>query len=370
MSYFFLDGYENMETYNPGEQPHDRPYIKLNANESSYPPSPAVTEAISSVEINNMAYYEDPYNTKLRETIGAVYGFPKEQIFVGNGADEVIAFIMMSFFREGFAIASNDVTYDFYRTYAQTFHLDYKKIPVKEDFTTDVDAFVNCGCDVILANPNNPTGKAIPMSDVERIVAKDPKRLVIVDEAYVDFGGESCLPLVDKYPNIIVVQTYSKSRNMAGARIGFGIANKDIIDDMRNVKFCVSPFNLNSLSQAIGIAAIQDEKYYSDCIEKVIESRRYFETELIRMGFSIVPTVTNFVLFKAAPLIPADLMTQKLKEHGILVRYFGFEPRMRDYVRVTIGKQAEMELVVRNMKEILEEFREEKEAAIERRAAS
>ena len=153
MSYFFLDGYESMETYNPGEQPHDRPYIKLNANESSYPPSPAILEALTSVQINSLAYYEDPYNIKLREAIGEIYGFPKEQIFVGNGADEVIAFIMMSFFREGFPIASNDITYDFYRTYAQTFHLKYRKIPVKADFSTDVDALINCGCDVIIANP-------------------------------------------------------------------------------------------------------------------------------------------------------------------------------------------------------------------------
>ena len=218
MSYFFLDGYESMETYQPGEQPHDRPYIKLNANESSYPPSPAVLEALSTVEINSMSHYEDPYNLELRKTIGDIYGFPKEQIFVGNGADEVLSFIMMSFFREGFPIASTDITYDFYRTYATTFHLDYHKIPLKDDFSADVDALVDCGCDVVLANPNNPTGRTMPMSDIERIVAKDPKRLVIVDEAYVDYGGETCLPLVDKYPNIIVVRTFSKSRNMAGDR--------------------------------------------------------------------------------------------------------------------------------------------------------
>lgn len=369
MSYFFLDGYESMETYNPGEQPHDRPYIKLNANESSYPPSPAILEALTSVQINSLAYYEDPYNIKLREAIGEIYGFPKEQIFVGNGADEVIAFIMMSFFREGFPIASNDITYDFYRTYAQTFHLKYRKIPVKADFSTDVDALVNCGCDVIIANPNNPTGKAISCADVERIVKENEKRLVIVDEAYVDFGGETALSLVDKYPNIIVVRTYSKSRNMAGARIGFCVANQDIIDDMRNVKFCVSPFNLNTLSQVIGIAAIKDTKYYDECIKEVIETRSYFESELLRMGFEIVPTVTNFCFFKASGIIPAELLTERLKEHGILVRYFGFEPRTKDYVRVTIGRRAEMEIVVRNMKAIIEEYQAEK-VSNARRAAS
>lgn len=355
MSYFFLDGYENMETYNPGEQPHDRPYIKLNANESSYPPSPAIIEALSNVELNNLSYYEDPANTRLREAIGRVYGFPKEQVFVGNGADEVISFIMQSFFREGFPIASNDITYDFYRTYATTFHLDYRKIPLKEDFTADVDALVNCGCDVIIANPNNPTGRNMPLSDIEKIVARDEKRLVIVDEAYVDFGGETCLPLVDKYPNIIVVETYSKSRNMAGARIGFGIARQELIDEMRDVKFCTSPFNLNALSQAIGVAAIEDGNYYRGCIENVIATRNYFEHELMNMGFDLVPTSTNFVFFKTTPIIAAERLTEKLREKGVLVRYFGFEPRIRDYVRITIGKQAEMELVAKNIREILRE---------------
>ena len=356
MSYFFLDGYESMETYQPGEQPHDRPYIKLNANESSYPPSPAVLEALSTVEINSMSHYEDPYNLELRKTIGDIYGFPKEQIFVGNGADEVLSFIMMSFFREGFPIASTDITYDFYRTYATTFHLDYHKIPLKDDFSVDVDALVDCGCDVVLANPNNPTGRTMPMSDIERIVAKDPKRLVIVDEAYVDYGGETCLPLVDKYPNIIVVRTFSKSRNMAGGRIGFGISSKDIIDDMRNVKFWVSPFNMSKLSQAVGTAAIKDTAYYDDCIRQIIATRQYFQSELLEMGFQVIPTATNFAFFKATPQIPAELLTQKLKEHGILVRHYGFEPRIKDYVRVTIGTRAEMELVVRNMKAILEEY--------------
>lgn len=359
MSYFFLDGYENMETYNPGEQPHDRPYIKLNANESSYPPSPAITEAITSVQLNSLAYYEDPYNIKLRQAIGDVYGFPIEQIFVGNGADEVIAFIMLSFFREGFAIASNDITYDFYRTYAKTFRLKYKKIPVKADFSADVEAFRDCGCDIIIANPNNPTGRAMPMSDMEKIVAKDPRRLVIVDEAYVDFGGESCLPLVGKYPNIIVVETYSKSRNMAGARIGFGIASRELIDEMRDVKFCMSPFNLNALSQAIGIAAVRDTRYYQGCIDQVVATRDWFADELTDMGFDIVPTVTNFVFFRASDVIPADLLVARLREKGVLVRYYGFEPRIRDYVRITIGTRPEMELVAENIRSIIEEYAKE-----------
>lgn len=196
------------------------------------------------------------------------------------------------------------------------------------------------------------------MSDVERIVAKDPRRLVIIDEAYVDFGGESCLPLVRKYSNLIVVETYSKSRNMAGARIGFGIASKEMIDEMRTVKFCVSPFNLNALSQAIGIAAMKDTRYLDTCVKKVVATRTWFEQQLKEMGMEPTPTVTNFVLVRTSDVIPADLLTRKLRERGVLIRYYGFEPRLWDYVRITIGKQSEMELVADNIRQIIAEYSE------------
>lgn len=355
MSYFFLDGYEDMEVYSPGEQPHDRPYIKLNANESSYPPSPAILAALSQVQINSMSHYEDPYNKQLRKAIGDHYGFSPEQVFVGNGADEVIGFIMMSFFREGFNIASTDVTYDFYRTYAKTFHLNYIQIPLKEDFSVDVDKFVDVDSDVILANPNNPIGKALPVSEIERIVAKDKKRLVIIDEAYIDYGADSCLPLVDKYANLIVVQTFSKSRNMPGARIGFGIANKELIDEMRKVKFCVSPFNLNTLSQTIGIAAVNDTAYLKECTERTISIRRWMQDELMKDGYFVIPTLTNFVFFRVDNM-PASLLASKLKENGILIRHYDDE-RIKDYLRITIGTRAEMELVMKYIREITEDYK-------------
>lgn len=361
MSYFFLDGYLDMECYAPGEQPHDRPYIKLNANEASCPPSPAVLEALSGVKINSMSHYEDPYNYDLRKAIGKVYGFPPEMIYAGNGADECLSFIMMSFFREGFEIASTDITYDFYRTYAKTFHLKYKTIPLKADFSVDVDGLVNCGCDVIIANPNNPTGKAMPVPSIEKIVAKDPKRLVIVDEAYIDYGADTCLPLVRKYPNLIVVQTFSKSRNMPGARIGFAVAQQEMIDEMRRVKFTVSPFNLNTLSQAIGVAAVEDVDYFHECTERTVETRRWFQDELMKDGYEVVPTLTNFAFFRTDP-VPAEYMAAELKKHGILVRHY-MEERIRPYLRVTIGTKAEMQLVLKNMRQIAAEYKSRPEGA-------
>lgn len=201
MSYFMIDEYKNMEPYIPGEMPHDRKYIKLNANESSFPPSPAVLRAMDAARVNSIAHYSDPNCTELREAIGEVYGFGADQIFVGNGADEVLSFAMMTFFRAGMKICFPDITYDFYRTWSKTYRLDYKQFPVDDDLKINADDYVNTDRDVIFANPNNPTGQAIPVSDIERIVRANPKRLVIIDEAYVDYGNESCLPLVK---NIII----------------------------------------------------------------------------------------------------------------------------------------------------------------------
>ena len=227
MSYFFLDEYENMEPYIPGEQPKDRAYIKLNANESSLPPSPKVLEAISQNQINGMAHYSDPH-------------------------------CMLSFFKPGMKVCFPDITYDFYRTYAKTYQLDYEQIPLREDLTICADDYVNTDRDVILANPNNLTRLALPVSEIERIVAKNPKRMVIIDEASVDYGNESCISLVPKYSNLVVVQTFSKSRNLAGARIGFAISSKEIIEDMNKIKFTFNPFNMSSLAIAALTAAVLD----------------------------------------------------------------------------------------------------------------
>lgn len=351
MSYFFLDDYQNMESYIPGEQPRDREYIKLNANESSIPPSPKVLDAISKAQINKMAYYSDPHCTHLRESIGEAYGFPLEQVFVGNGADEVIGFCMMSFFRPGMKICFPDITYDFYRTYAKTYQLDFEQFPLKDDLTLCIDDYVNSDRDVILANPNNPTGKVISIEEIERIVAENPKRMVIIDEAYVDYGSQSCIPLVHRYSNLVVIQTFSKSRNLAGARIGFAISSPDIIADMNKIKFSFNPFNMSTITMAAGVAAILDQDYFKTCIKTILENRTYFEEKLTNMGFEIVKTHTNFT-FTTHPKLDAGKMCRALKKHGILVRHFPVD-RIDNYLRITIGTRKEMSEVISKISEIM-----------------
>ena len=352
MSYFFLDEYEHMESYVPGEMPKDRDYLKLNANESSYPPSPKVLEAMSTAEVKSMAHYSDPHCMELRKAIGDEYGFGPEQVFVGNGADEVLGFCMMSFFKPGMKVCFPDITYDFYRTYATTYRLNFVQFPLKEDFSVDVEDYINTDRDVILANPNNPTGKAISVSDIERIVAKDPKRMVIIDEAYVDFGNESCIRLVPKYNNLVVIQTFSKSRNMPGARIGFAISSADIINDMNKIKFAFNPFNMSSLAIAGGAAAVRDREYFHKCIAEVERVRDAFEAALEDMGFGVVHTTTNFAFFRC-PDVPATKLCKELKKRGILIRHYG-EVRLNDYLRITIGTEEEMQRVLAELKDIRE----------------
>lgn len=350
MSYFLLDEFRDSTPYEPGEQ-LDGDYLKLNANESSFPPSPKVQEVFSNTEINGLSHYSDPSNMKLREAIGKKYGFGGDQVFVGNGADEVLSFCMMSFFRPGMKVCFPDVTYDFYRVYANTYGLDYKQIPLKSDFTINVDDYVNTDRDVIIANPNNPTGQAIPVSEIEKIVAANPKRMVIIDEAYVDYGNESCIPLVKKYGNLVVVQTFSKSRNMPGARIGFAISSKDIIADMDKIKFSFNPFNMSKLAIDGGVAAIEDDAYFSRCVGLVKNEREKFEDALEKMGFGVMRTTTNFVFFKTKD-ITAAVLADELKKSHILVRIYQDMPRIRDYVRITVGTHEEMTRVIKEIRRI------------------
>lgn len=258
----------------------------------------------------------------------------------------------MSFFREGMKVCFPDITYDFYRTYAKTYHLDYEQIPLKDDLSIDVEDYINTDKDVILANPNNPTGKDISVADIERIVKKDQKRMVIIDEAYVDYGNESCVPLVRKYPNLVVIQTFSKSRNMAGARIGYAISSQEIIEDMNKIKFTFNPFNMSSLAITAGTAAVKDTEYLEKCVTTTIETRKYFEKEVEKLGFFVFPTTTNFAFIKH-PKLDAGKITKELKDRGILVRHYQNE-RISAYLRVTIGSREEMEQVIKELKDIVE----------------
>ncbi|MGN0370083.1 MAG: histidinol-phosphate transaminase [Butyrivibrio sp.] len=353
MSIFLVDEYKDMEPYVPGEQPKDKPYIKLNANESSMPPSPKVFEAVSKSEIWNMSYYADPHCHQFRKAVAEVYNVTEDEVFVGNGADEVLSFVLMSFFRRGMKIYFPDITYGFYRTYAKTYGLSMEEIPVKDDFSIDIEDYMDLKGDIIFANPNNPTGLAVPVADIERLVKANTERMVIVDEAYADYSGETCLPLAVKYPNLVVVRTFSKSRNMAGTHIGFAVASKDIIDDMNKIKFSFNPFNLNSVTMAAGIAAVKDGGYLDSCVKQTIINRENFKAELEKSGFYVIPSKANFVFCYHDAINSAELCS-RLKEEGILTRHFADE-KLAKYLRITIGTSQEMEVVLIAIKEIIEE---------------
>lgn len=357
MSVFLVDEYKNMEPYVPGEQPKDKPYIKLNANETSMPPSPKVFEALCKSEIWTMSYYADPYCHEFRRAVAEVYVVKEEEVFVGNGADEILSFCLMSFFRPGMKIYFPDVTYGFYHTYAKTYRLDMTEIPVKEDLRIDIADYMHVDGDIIFANPNNPTGMAVPVSDIERLVQANPQRMVIIDEAYVDYTDESCISLATKYPNLVVVRTFSKSRNLAGAHIGFAVASKEIIEDMNKIKFSFNPFHMNTITMAAGIAAVKDTEYLEECVAHTIASREYTKTELEKIGFHVIPSKANF-LFVYHDDISSEELCIWLKKEGILTRHFADE-RLKKYLRITIGTKSEMQVVLIAIREILEAHRNE-----------
>ncbi|WOO36348.1 histidinol-phosphate transaminase [Anaerocolumna sp. AGMB13020] len=351
MSKFFDSRYEEMEAYVPGEQPADRRYIKLNANETSMPPSPKVLEAVNSKEILGMGLYSDPYCTRLREAIAGVYGLEADQVFVGNGSDEVLSFCFLSFFGEASKICFPDITYYFYHTYSKTYGLDALEIPLKEDFTIDVKNYIETDRHVIIANPNAPTGYRLSRNELREIISAKKERLVIVDEAYVDYGNESCIELIKDYSNLIVIQTFSKSRNLAGLRLGFAAASKEIIEDMNKIKFTFNPYNLSALTIAAGTAAILDTGYYKECIEETIRIREETAENLRAKGFYVMKSHTNF-LFVKHDKIHASEYYLRLKEEGILTRYFKSE-RIKDFLRITVGTKTEMAEVLRATEKII-----------------
>lgn len=344
MSKFLLEKYKNMVAYVPGEQPKDRAYIKLNANETSMKPSPKVLEILKSSRMDKLGFYTDPDAKELRNAIADLYHINMEQVFVGNGSDEVLGFLFLAYFNEQSKICFPDITYGFYEVFAKTFGIGSKKVPLKEDFTVDVDAFINTDRHVILANPNAPTGYYLPASEIERIVSANKNRLVVIDEAYIDYGSESCIPLTKKYDNLIVVHTMSKSKNLAGAHIGYCIASEKLIEDLNGMKYAFNPYSLNDITIAIGTAAIKDKAYYQKCIHEIIENREYTKYELEKLGFTVLNSHTNFILV-THEFLHAKEYNEKLREHGILARYFDTN-RIQNYLRITIGTRYEMEQVV------------------------
>ncbi|MGI6267272.1 MAG: histidinol-phosphate transaminase [Candidatus Metalachnospira sp.] len=350
MSRYMNEKYATLEEYVPGEQPTDMKYIKLNTNESPFKPSPLVYEALNRCEIDKLPLYPDPECGSLTKKLADYYGFDEENIFIGNGSDEVLNFAFMAFCQNGVAFA--DITYGFYKVFADLHGIETQIIPLKDDFSISADDYKSLGKAVFIANPNAPTGMALSLSDIEKIVASNTNNVVIIDEAYVDFGGESAVNIVKKYDNVLVVRTYSKSRSLAGGRLGFSIGGKEITADLKKLKYSTNPYNINRLTLLAGEASIDDEKYFRDNINKIIENREYTSKELKNMGFEVLPSKTNFV-FARSKNIDGERLYKLLKKNGILVRHFN-KKRIEDFIRVTIGTKEQMRAFVSKVKFILE----------------
>lgn len=343
MSRFIDKKYVSLEAYIPGEQPRDKKYIKLNTNESPYPPSPAVLEAVNSNEAAELRLYSDPTSKRLKTAIAEYLGVREDMVFVSNGSDESLNFLFMAFCEKGAAFA--DITYGFYKVFAELYGKKMNIIPLKGDFTIDTDKFTESCETVFIANPNAPTGIFLPLTEIEKLLLSNRDRLVVVDEAYIDFGGESAVPLLGKYDNLAVVQTFSKSRQLAGARIGFTVASPGIIAGLEKIKYSTNPYNVNRLSELCGTLAMKDRAYFDKTRNMIIKTRDKTKEELAARGFEITQSDANF-LFVKCPYCSGRDFYKKLKERGILVRYLGGE-RTEDYVRVTVGSDCEMDSFIK-----------------------
>ena len=355
MSRFLSSKYLSLEAYTPGEQPRDMKYIKLNTNESPYPPSKRVVDALSSEEVLKLNLYSDPTCRALKMSIAELYGVEYENVFVSNGSDDILNFSFMAFCEgEKRGVKFPEISYGFYSVYAELHGASYKAIPLKDDFSIDISDYMGNDATVVIANPNAPTGIALTLEEIEKIVKANPDNLVLIDEAYVDFGGESAIDLTKKYSNLLVVCTFSKSRSLAGARLGFAIANKEIIADLEKIKYSTNPYNINRLSLIAGEMAIRDNDYYMDNCKKIIKTREYTQSRLKELGFEVTDSKANFI-FARSDKIGGKELYLKLKERGILVRHFDKE-KIKDYNRITVGTQEEMEALIFAITEILKEL--------------
>lgn len=353
MSSFLSTRLASLDPYIPGEQPRDMQYVKLNTNESPFPPAPGVLDAISREEVSRLNLYSDPTARQLEDAIAAHYGLPARQVIAGNGSDEILAFSFQAFCDAKTGVCFPDITYGFYKVYAQLYGIDALQIPLTEDLRVQPQDYWHTGRTIFLANPNAPTGIALPLADVEGIIRKNPDTLVVVDEAYVDFGGESVVPLIEKYDNLLVIMTFSKSRNLAGARVGFALGQPALIDDLRAIKYSFNPYNLNRLSILAGAAAVSDERYFAGCTRTIQETRAWAAAQLAARGFSVTDSRTNFLFAKPGTLSGEAYYTA-LRARGILVRHFG-AARISDYVRITVGTQAQMQALLDATDAILKE---------------
>lgn len=354
MSKYWSEITKNIEPYVCGEQPKDKKYIKLNTNENPYPPSPKVLEAIKSAANGDLRLYPDPNCDNLREVIAQYYNLNKEQIFIGNGSDEVLAFSFLAFFNSGETIIFPDISYSFYPVYADLYNINYKLAKLDEEFSIPVSELMTDNGGVVIPNPNAPTGKYLDVDLIKNILDYNSDKVVIIDEAYIDFGGTSVVGLIKDYPNLLVIQTLSKSRSLAGIRLGFALGQEELIEGLNRIKNSFNSYTIDRVAAIAGTEAIKDESYFKECVCKIINSREKVTEELIRLGFNVIPSKANFI-FATHSIYPANELFTRLREKSVLVRYFN-KDRINNYLRITIGSEEEMDLFVEKVEEIIKEF--------------
>lgn len=352
MSRFLSARFAGMEAYVPGEQPQNRSYNKLNTNENPFPPCPGVLAAINGGEAGRLHLYSDPDTRQTSKAIGDHFGLEPKNVLLGNGSDELLSFCFQAFCDEKNRPCFPNISYGFYQVFARAQCLEPIIVPVDEELMIRPEDYHHMGGTVILANPNAPTGQSLSRHQIGEICRTNPTHVVVVDEAYVDFGGESSVPLIGTFDNLLVIQTMSKSRCLAGARLGFALGHESLIADLTAMKFSFNPYNVNRLTLLAGEAAIRDEAYFKKCTDAVIKNRAYTRRELTKRGFTVGESKANF-LFVKPNFIPGRAYYLGLKEKGILVRHFD-NPLIQDYVRISIGTEEQMELLLKGTDELME----------------
>ncbi len=346
-----IRGLREIEPYVAGNQPQGRNLIKLNTNENAYAPSPKVAEALAKFDSKDLRKYSSLDQADLRSALGQELGIDPDWIMVGNGSDDILSLAFQAFFNNDLPIIFPDLTYGFYKVWADLYHINYHEIPLNENFQIDTADYLADNGGIVLANPNAPTGIYKPLEELEEILKANQDVVVIIDEAYINFGGQTALPLLKKYPNLFITRTFSKGAALAGLRVGYGLGNPDLMAVIRAVKNSVNPYSVNSLSEKLAVAAVQDWGYYEDTCQKIMTSRDWFSQELQALGFVVLPSSANFILTK--PLLSAGALFNYLESKRIYVRYFPKVERIKDYLRISIGRQDEMERVLMEIQQIL-----------------
>lgn len=351
MNRFWSRRIQDIVPYTPGEQPKDRKFIKLNTNECPYPPSPRAIQAIKEAAGDSLRLYPDPECLELRAAIAKREGLDVGQVFCGNGSDEILAFAFQAFFDADREVVFPKITYSFYPVYTDFFGLKRREVPMNPDFSDPIDLLCGNNGGVVLANPNAPTGIAVGLDTVERLLAANPDVVVIVDEAYVDFGADSAVGLIERYPNLLVIQTTSKSRALAGLRVGWAMGDENLIAALRCVRDSINSYTLDRLAQAGAAAAIEDEDYFQSIRCRVMDTRSWLRKALKEKSFTVLPSQANF-LFASHPAYTGRELMDGLRERGILVRWWD-KPEIRDWLRISIGTREDMEALVKALSEVV-----------------